>query len=301
MPVSSVLASTTSATTSSSPVLRQGSGGAAVRELQQLLKSKGHNVAVDGSFGPKTKAAVLAFQRARGLAADGVVGPKTWAALRAKPAAAPKPSQTTTTLRVGAKGAAVVELQNLLKKKGANISADGSFGPATLSAVKNFQRSKGLAVDGVVGPKTWSALRGAGGSAKPPPSTGGKVVTGYNNGRPTSISVVPVGNGQYLNSRAAGPYKEMIAAAKRAGINLTTTSGFRTHEQQKYLYNLYLSGKGNLAAKPGYSNHQMGLAVDIGGVNGYGTKAFKWLQANAGKFGFVNDVKGEWWHWTYKR
>jgi LAS superfamily LD-carboxypeptidase LdcB len=70
--------------------------------------------------------------------------------------------------------------------------------------------------------------------------------------------------------------------------------------EQQALYRKYLNGTGNLAAKPGYSNHQNGISVDIGGINGYGTKAFKWMQQNAGRYGFINDVRGEFWHWTYR-
>jgi LAS superfamily LD-carboxypeptidase LdcB len=64
---------------------------------------------------------------------------------------------------------------------------------------------------------------------------------------------------------------------------------------------LKVDGTGNLAARPGYSNHQGGVSMDIGGVNGYGTSACRWLQANASRYGFVNDVAGESWHWTFKR
>jgi LAS superfamily LD-carboxypeptidase LdcB len=93
----------------------------------------------------------------------------------------------------------------------------------------------------------------------------------------------------------------MQAAARNAGINLTATSGFRSMEQQRILYQKYLNGTGNLAAKPGYSTHQNGISMDIGGVGGYNTKAFNWLKNNAAKYGFVNDVRGEYWHWTFKR
>ena len=59
-----------------------GSRGDAVRKLQELLNALGYDCSsVDGIFGSKTKAAVLAFQKANGLAADGIVGPLTWGKL----------------------------------------------------------------------------------------------------------------------------------------------------------------------------------------------------------------------------
>ena len=64
-------------------------------------------------------------------------------------------------LRQGASGPAVTLLQTLLSDVATPIEADGLFGPVTLAAVKAFQRQAGLAVDGVVGPKTWAALETA--------------------------------------------------------------------------------------------------------------------------------------------
>ena len=64
------------------PMLRTGSRGDAVRKLQELLNALGYDCgSVDGIFGSKTYAAVLAFQKANGLGADGIVGPLTWAKL----------------------------------------------------------------------------------------------------------------------------------------------------------------------------------------------------------------------------
>ena len=64
------------------PMLRTGSRGDAVRKLQEMLNAKGYTCGnVDGIFGSKTKAAVLAFQTANGLGADGIVGPLTWGKL----------------------------------------------------------------------------------------------------------------------------------------------------------------------------------------------------------------------------
>jgi cell wall-associated NlpC family hydrolase len=78
---------------SAPPTLREGSKGPAVKELQTLLKSKGFNPGpVDGAFGPKTKAAVLAFQRAKGISVDGIVGPQTWGKLKGAGGPAPTPN-----------------------------------------------------------------------------------------------------------------------------------------------------------------------------------------------------------------
>jgi len=66
------------------PTLRRGATGPLVILLQQRL-----GLTADGSFGPRTEAAVRAFQRARGMVPDGIFGPKSWAALDAAPAAAP--------------------------------------------------------------------------------------------------------------------------------------------------------------------------------------------------------------------
>ncbi len=64
------------------PMLRSGSRGEAVRRLQELLNAKGFDSGkVDGIFGVKTRAAVIAFQKANGLSADGIVGPLTWGKL----------------------------------------------------------------------------------------------------------------------------------------------------------------------------------------------------------------------------
>ena len=56
--------------------IRKGSKGDEVRKLQELL-----SITADGSFGPVTKAAVVAYQSANGLKADGIVGPQTWGKL----------------------------------------------------------------------------------------------------------------------------------------------------------------------------------------------------------------------------
>lgn len=65
----------------SHPMVRRGSRVKAVRVLQDALSQLGHDLEVDGVFGPQTEATVREFQAAAGLPVDGIVGPITWAAL----------------------------------------------------------------------------------------------------------------------------------------------------------------------------------------------------------------------------
>ena len=74
------------------------------------------------------------------------------------PKPTPAPAKKHKTLRRGAKGEEVRELQTLLAKDGSTLEIDGIFGIGTLSAVKSFQKRHGLTVDGIVGPKTWAEL-----------------------------------------------------------------------------------------------------------------------------------------------
>ncbi|MFG3166138.1 N-acetylmuramoyl-L-alanine amidase [Streptomyces sp. NPDC048200] len=133
--------------------LRAGSSGAQVSAAQSLLNAQGFSVGtVDGSFGSKTTAAVTSFQQARGLGADGVVGARTWTALLS--------AGTVPALRQGSTGADVQRLQrSLTAALGRTVSADGDFGSGTEQAVRDYQSSRSLSVDGQVGPATWGALQ----------------------------------------------------------------------------------------------------------------------------------------------
>lgn len=63
-------------------VLRRGSFGNAVIELQELLITKGFDISIDSDFGPATELAVMMVQKSSGLKVDGIVGHKTWEVLR---------------------------------------------------------------------------------------------------------------------------------------------------------------------------------------------------------------------------
>jgi peptidoglycan hydrolase-like protein with peptidoglycan-binding domain len=132
------------------PILRNGDQGPNVYALQYLLKYHGQNLTADGIFGNQTRTAVMNFQTQKGLAADGQAGPLTFSELI-----------KIGIVRSGQSGDQVRALQHLLSAKyGYTLAVDGVFGSQTDSAVKDFQGSKGLAVDGLVGPQTWQTLIG---------------------------------------------------------------------------------------------------------------------------------------------
>jgi len=137
------------------PCLKQGASGPEVEYLQQQLCEAGFDAApVDGFFSPRTKAALMAFQRSKGLEVNGVAGPRTWSALDVQRGSGQRP-----VLKRGLSDLAVQVVQKMLAAHGFDPGVkDGIFGAKTERAVMAFQRAKGLEADGIVGPKTWSAL-----------------------------------------------------------------------------------------------------------------------------------------------
>ena len=119
--------------------------GEDVKAVQQALARQGLAVTVDGVFGPGTEQAVYSFQRQMGVLVDGVVGPRTRQLLTARRLYLTYPNL---------KGADVEAVQKALTRSGLAATVDGSFGPGTEWAVKQFQTRHHLLADGVVGPKT---------------------------------------------------------------------------------------------------------------------------------------------------
>ena len=148
------------------PVLRLGSTGPAVKELQKLLKQRVpivSNLEVDGIFGEVTQLAGAVFQYRFFLKRDGIVDSKTWKALYAGK------RDDLPLLRRGSRGDDVARVQDVLKFSLITAEymgfdgyyfgvVDGDFGAKTEAAVKAFQKDRNLVVDGVIGAKTWQAL-----------------------------------------------------------------------------------------------------------------------------------------------
>jgi zinc D-Ala-D-Ala carboxypeptidase len=132
-----------------------------------------------------------------------------------------------------------------------------------------------------------------------------------------------IDGGLKLRSTAASKFKAMLAAARAAGLNITTISAFRSIADQEKIFNGVKeqrnqtpSQRAQVSAPSRYSEHHTGYAVDVGdGSNSKSdlkpefenTSAFKWLQANAARYSFEmsfprdnkQGVSYEPWHWRY--
>ena len=131
-----------------------------VLDVQQFLTNNGFNPGpIDGQSGPKTKNAIVEFQKENGLLADGIVGNKTKEAMRSYTGC-----RSTNVCNArdnsGAKLDSVTDIQTYLSNNGFNPGIiDGEMGSYTKEAIKAFQRKVGLIPDGVAGNRTKSAMR----------------------------------------------------------------------------------------------------------------------------------------------
>lgn len=127
----------------------------------------------------------------------------------------------------------------------------------------------------------------------------------YSGGKALGQIQLVMVDGKPVEKQTALQFLAMRAAAQAAGVKLKLNSGFRTWAEQAALYAKYLAKTGNLAAKPGFSNHQSGTAVDIEVGNSFTSPVYRWLEANAARYGFVNTGKSfsqpEPWHWERKQ
>ncbi|MBV2366089.1 D-alanyl-D-alanine carboxypeptidase family protein [Streptomonospora nanhaiensis] len=132
---------------------------------------------------------------------------------------------------------------------------------------------------------------------------------GYDNGRiPTEALCELTEEGQYLRADAAVAFLAMNERYRdEFGEDICITDAYRSFADQQRLYDAYVNGNGNLAARPGSSNHGEGLAVDLcGGVENFGTEQHEWMRANANDFNWFHPTwaqegksTSEAWHWEY--
>ena len=112
---------------------------------------------------------------------------------------------------------------------------------------------------------------------------------------------VPIGDGEYpgpyayrqgkpMRPDTALAFDRMAAAARRSGIGLTVTSGYRSNAEQAQLFAAHPDPK--WVAPPGQSLHRLGTELDLGPP-----AAYRWLAANGKRFGFVQRYSWEPWHY----
>jgi zinc D-Ala-D-Ala carboxypeptidase len=116
---------------------------------------------------------------------------------------------------------------------------------------------------------------------------------------PTDLSYAP--NGVLVSGRILPDLNALISAAATQGVTLPIVSGFRSYGNQVTLYNKYVAQYGQattdtISARPGHSEHQTGLAVDLGTVTNPGcslnpcftdTAEGQWITAHAHEYGFI--------------
>jgi len=141
---------------------------------------------------------------------------------------------------------------------------------------------------------------------------------------PTYINGILIVNKKYslpkdfggTDATAQAALEKLQAGAKAEGVTLSLVSGYRSYETQQRIYNNYVTSRGvkyadTISARPGHSEHQTGLAFDIGNLNTtFGnTTGGIWLKENCHKYGFIirylkgkEDITGysyEPWHIRY--
>lgn len=265
----------------SAAAMRQGSRGSEVTYMQLNLIGLGYlSDSADGSFGPKTAAAVKAFQADYGLSVDGIAGQATQVALRN----------------------AMIRLQVELKKMGyAPGSADGYYGEKTKSAVAAFQRDRGMTSTGAADKTTRNAIDELSGGMRsytsiPKNSYGTQV-------RYMQMALIGMG---FLSGSVDGHYGTKTEAAVRSfqsayGLTVDGSAGRNTMTALK---NAVVAIQSDLARQNRYKGVIDGIFGDgtRSAVKGY--QSYMGLMANGiagpstlGKlWGFaigVNDANGE--------
>jgi peptidoglycan hydrolase-like protein with peptidoglycan-binding domain len=250
--------------------LEKGDQGPSVRNLQQKLKTAGfYQASVTQVYDVSTQEAVRRFQKAAGLPVDGIVGASTlqklerWQAKKpsttttqAKKATvvstqAKKPSTTSSAtsqrrspnyLAKGDEGESVRVLQERLRVAGFYYgNATGIFGPITEEAVKRFQDSYKLSVDGIAGPATLGKLPGVGigdGEEAPKKVVNRDKLRVGDRGEPVRIVQEQLIQAGYLEGEPNGYYGPYTADAVRRfqAANFLAASGVAGPTTRAKLY-----------------------------------------------------------------
>lgn len=131
-----------------------------------------------------------------------------------------------------------------------------------------------------------------------------QMVEAWERGKLLGTIAVVEQDGVLMEVQLAAAWGAMRDAAAAQGVSLAPTSGFRTMQEQQQLWEEHVSGqRPTPVARPGFSNHQSGRALDITVHDSTTSAEYRWLDAHAQAFGFRNVGAGfsrpEWWHWEW--
>jgi peptidoglycan hydrolase-like protein with peptidoglycan-binding domain len=277
---------------------------------------------IDGVYGAKTTAGAKSFQVVRCLDADGSVGPRTGDQL----VAVMKQVQAKVGVTQDGQNGPTTKNAIIAWQRAHGLTADGLAGPATFSAM-GITRTRACG-----GPIVGSIFSNSTTVACFSGTTDLGIHTTYYSGTAVSARLCAIpgfksssqesnaGNAYYVagaggnvivNSRVSGAVLGIFTAAKNSGLTLSATSSFRTMQHQKDLCNANTqcrNGDYTYVARPGYSSHQLAVAIDFAGTSVKGgsscsTRAtnsssatWSFLERNARRFGF-EQYSAESWHW----
>lgn len=281
------------------PVLKNGSAGSAVRELQTRLQELGYyDGEIDGQFGSGTRAAVVLFQQQHGLDADGMVGQATSALLYSEDA---QPMAEATAI------------PTIVPEMPEPTAASASVSGTAVITRKPYLRSDGLPLlvnrDNPL-PEDYEPYD----------------LVELNDYCDADLVKIKYSD-TYAEREAVDALMVMLQAAHDEGITVWQISAaYRTVAYQQQLFDqrveTYISQNGlsrskaisatrQTVADPGASEHHLGTAFDITvpGVSFAGTEQAKWLAENCWDYGFIlryskekESITGflaEAWHFRY--
>jgi peptidoglycan hydrolase-like protein with peptidoglycan-binding domain len=208
------------------PTLRKGSKGTAVKALHQVLQDLGvYDGPLSTTFTQDTRKAVIEAQALFAITQDGVAGPQTLHMLDLKEYSIPASSiggnssggtgtgTGTRHLEKGMRGDDVRKLQKRLKTLGYETGPiDGVFGDITYSAVILYQGNANIHQDGIVGPVTWGKLNNGAASLVPDPPQSNYLKKGSRGNAVTTVQARLIVLG-YLNDDADGIFGKLTHAA----------------------------------------------------------------------------------------
>lgn len=236
----------------------------------------------DGLNGPNTKSKIIAYQQANGLVADGMAGPLTFAKMgltRISPKCGSSASNTAIVGDIFWPSTTVPCVSGTVDLgTGYKAYSQGSEIAVRLCAVPGFKSSS-------------------------------------EESTPGSPYYISGSNGNVIvNSRVSGAVLAMFNKAKSQGVTLSATSSFRTMDHQMQLCNANAGCRSGtsyaMVAKPGFSLHQLSVAIDFNGptaknkdatctsyrATDYNSSVWVWLKNNASAYGY-RQYAAESWHW----